>query len=637
MHLPRMRNQPHTDGGLTPDEDGIVHTGSISSTVDLDFKHGEAHKVYHPSAPVRLLYRLAFQARFPYVANHPALEAARLRRRVVDILTKYWFGHHLVARVLDVGDVPGGAHDFVTELVKGHEPEDKERAKAFLKDLDRRFMDSGIATWQITPYNPHSITNLIEKDDGTYRIIDLESSLVAFLYPLSRLVGFVRAGLVPSFDDIDMDRLDAYLTEHNDSLRAGLGVEHDELIATCVRVPSGAGCVAQVGATGRQPHAALRAAPRGRAVMGTGRQAADDARRAPGARPGPGRAGAVGPGGQDFTRKKPASLLATLNTPDVERAFVHLGAHFAISLPLRFPLGATSRFIYTVGLRLRAEMLGLLRRSDPKPARRLHTAPVALFALIPGFGRLAYMLSPALASQPLLAAIPLDHVARKLPFHLYPRLHLEALFVYWGRSQALAPPRLHSLARLPAAIAARHRQLRPYLGLIAVVIAVNLGALLAGTALYLQAGSPEPFWWFDEFGPMQGAEAVQLSWPASRASAAYVAFWRRSEQPAADAFGIFLWAIGGAGLIAFAVDDFFGLHEWAGKAFGGIGFLPQVTDVPDDVLILTYVIAGLALLAIFKNEVLSTRNSTALLIPATVFSVLMVFADVFGEVTGLRP
>ncbi len=214
-----MLGHSPTAENTSPDGDGIVHTGSISSTVDLDFKRGEAHKIYHPSGPVRLLYWLAFQAPFPYVANHPALEAARLRRRIVDLLTKYWFGHHLVARVVDVEDVAGGGHDFVTQLVRGHEPTDKRRAKAFLKDLDRRFLDAGIATWQITPYNPHSITNLIEKEDGTYRIIDLESSLVSLVYPLSRLVAFIRAGLVPSFDDIDVDRLDAYVEANAPGLR----------------------------------------------------------------------------------------------------------------------------------------------------------------------------------------------------------------------------------------------------------------------------------------------------------------------------------------------------------------------------------------------------------------------------------
>jgi hypothetical protein len=172
---------------------------------------------------------MAFQAPFPYVANHAALEAARQRRIIVNLLTKYWFGHHLVAPVLEIEDAPGGGHDFVTQLVNGHEPEGKRRAKAFLQELDRRFLESGLPTWQVTPYNPHSITNFIERPDGTYRIIDLESSLVAFLYPLSGLFRLARAGLLPSFDDIDTARLRRYIDRHEAELSAALGHEYEQL------------------------------------------------------------------------------------------------------------------------------------------------------------------------------------------------------------------------------------------------------------------------------------------------------------------------------------------------------------------------------------------------------------------------
>jgi hypothetical protein len=209
----------------TDDSTDIVHTGSISSTVDLDFAHNEAHKVYHPKRYVRTLYWLAFQAPFPYVANHAALEAARQRRIVVDLLTKYWFGHHLVARVVEIDDVDGGGHDFVTQLVKGKEPEHERRAWRFLKELDRRFLETGLPTWQVTPYNPHAITNFIERPDGTYRCIDLESSLVAFLYPVTGILRLIRAGIFPSFDDIDVARLRKYVTKHEAEMAQKLGDE----------------------------------------------------------------------------------------------------------------------------------------------------------------------------------------------------------------------------------------------------------------------------------------------------------------------------------------------------------------------------------------------------------------------------
>jgi hypothetical protein len=202
--------------------DEIVHTGSIGSSVDLDFRTNLAHKVYHPSRKVRILYWLAFQAPFPYVDNHAALEAARQRRTIVDILTKYWFGHHLVAHVVDIGHTPTGGHDFVTQLVRGSEPERERRAWRFLRQLDRKFLDAGLPTWQVTPYNPHAITNFVERADGTYRIIDLESSLVAVLYPLTGIWRLMRRGLFPSFDDIDVERLRGYVAGHANSIRAAL-------------------------------------------------------------------------------------------------------------------------------------------------------------------------------------------------------------------------------------------------------------------------------------------------------------------------------------------------------------------------------------------------------------------------------
>ena len=205
-----------------PGEPQIVHTGSISSTVDLDYLSNLAHKVYHPSRKVRILYWLAFQAPFPYVANHAALEAARQRRAIVDVLTKYWFGHHLVARVVDIEDTSDGGHDFVTQLVRGKEPEREKRAWRFLKLLDRKFLEAGLPTWQVTPYNPHAITNFIERSDGTYRIIDLESSLVSVLYPVTGLWRLMRRGLFPSFDDIDVQQLRDYLAKHGRDVEASL-------------------------------------------------------------------------------------------------------------------------------------------------------------------------------------------------------------------------------------------------------------------------------------------------------------------------------------------------------------------------------------------------------------------------------
>jgi hypothetical protein len=218
-----MTTEPVTRGAT---EDGIVHTGSISSSVELDYINGQAHKVYHPSRLVRLMYWITFQAPFPYVSNHAALEAARQRRTIVDLLTKYWFGHHLVAKVLDIEDTSDGAHDFVTQLVRGKEPPHQKRTLDFMRQLDRNFLASGLPTWQVTPYNPHAITNFVLTPQGSYRIIDLESSLVAFLYPVTGILSLMRRGLLPSFDDIDVQRLRSYVDAHAGDIEARLGAEY---------------------------------------------------------------------------------------------------------------------------------------------------------------------------------------------------------------------------------------------------------------------------------------------------------------------------------------------------------------------------------------------------------------------------
>ena len=117
---------------------GIVTTGSISSTVELDFDRGTAHKTYEPPAWVRALYRIAFQAPFPYTSNHAALEAARQRRIITGLLTKFWFGRDVVSPVLDIHDEQDERHGFVTKLVRGDEPKDRRSARKFLGELTDR-------------------------------------------------------------------------------------------------------------------------------------------------------------------------------------------------------------------------------------------------------------------------------------------------------------------------------------------------------------------------------------------------------------------------------------------------------------------------------------------------------------------
>lgn len=217
-----------------PEEGGVVMTGSVSSTVTLDYDLATAEKRYnHATRLVKLLYWLSFQGPFPYTSNEASLEAARHRRTITGLLTKYWFGTNLVAPVLDVRRGDDGVLALVTELVPGHAPTDLPRARALLRDLTTRFLEAGLPVWQVAHYNPRSIGNLIECADGSFRIIDLESNFVTPFLPPAALLRAVRIGQYPSFDDIDLGRLRHYLAAHSDDLERALGTaELEELRAT---------------------------------------------------------------------------------------------------------------------------------------------------------------------------------------------------------------------------------------------------------------------------------------------------------------------------------------------------------------------------------------------------------------------
>ena len=196
----------------------IVLAHSISSRVELDYARGTAHKTYSPPTWVRVLYAAAFQSRFPYESNADALEAARERRTIAGLLTQYWFGWNVVSPVLDVTREDDGRIGFVTQLVRGSSPQDKRDARRFLGEVTARFLEAGLPTWQVTPHNPRAVGNLIDAGHGMYRIIDLESNLVAPLMPVSGVAGSIRQGTFPNFDDIDMAKLRAYVGQHEPAI-----------------------------------------------------------------------------------------------------------------------------------------------------------------------------------------------------------------------------------------------------------------------------------------------------------------------------------------------------------------------------------------------------------------------------------
>ena len=129
-------------------------------------------------------------------------------------------------------------------------------------------------------------------------------------------------------------------------------------------------------------------------------------------------------------------LTETLETPEATAATASLGAHLAMSVPLRFPFGSIARFMWTVAARGRAEWAALRGRSSARVARRVHTVPVALMGLVPGFGAGAYLLAKPLRCNRALASIIFDRLLRKMPLRIYWRLHLSALTTWFARPAA---------------------------------------------------------------------------------------------------------------------------------------------------------------------------------------------------------
>ena len=195
---------------------------SIASVVTLDPEQGTATKVYRPPPLVKLLYWIAFQARFPYNNNSLALEAGKYRRDIASLLTKHRFGKDLVAPVSAVNCMHGECN-FVTEFIPGQTVENDESAKVFLGEVAETFAEAGLSVWQINPRNPHAHTNLIRTPEGDFKIIDLESAVVTLLPAPGQWRSALKAGNFPIFDDIDFPRLRQYVSTNEGALEASLG------------------------------------------------------------------------------------------------------------------------------------------------------------------------------------------------------------------------------------------------------------------------------------------------------------------------------------------------------------------------------------------------------------------------------
>ena len=611
----------------------IVLAHSISSRVELDYARGTASKTYTPPTWVKVLYASAFQAPFPYSSNADAIEAARDRRIIAGHLTRYWFGWDVVSPVLDVRNTPGEPIGFVTKLVRGKAPEDRRHARAFLREITAKFLDAGLPTWQVTPYNPRAVGNLMEKDRGMYRIIDLESNLVAPLMPVSGVIGAIRQGTFPTFDDIDVNKLDAYLERHSAAIAATIGDErHAQLLesAAAYRTSADAWHKSERRYISRALRFALKLVDVPSWIRGLKRVTANSTTMADRfVQRGIDTWAAEG----HLDEAEAARLREASNTPEVASALTHLGAHIAMTVPLRFPFGSIARAGWTVVMRAQAEWRALFNRKySAASARGEHTFLVAGVSLLPGLGAAAYMLSKPLRSNRALAVIAFDHMLRKTPLKLYDRMHVSAVTVWQAKNDPAAMQRT-SVRR---GVADRLGMLRPHAAVVGAVMAVNLAIITAGGVLYFGYDSRVVF---NEKNLMNTSDALQLLIAGLAGIAAYRLFWRvrNSSTPLDEAAGIFFWGVAGVGMLYLAADDYFGLHERIGEGIAAhSSMIPMFTNTADDIVTVFVGVTGLTVLYLFRDEVFARRASSALLIAGVTAAAVMTLVDVWGH-GAIRP
>ena len=636
-------------------------TGGLAIRVLLDRVHGTATKKYDPLWYVRLLYWLAFQAPFPYVRNEASLRAARARRIIASRLTEFWFGTDQVATTLDIRCDEEGCI-FVTQLIEGEVPKDKKQARAYLRKIAPLFQEVGLPTWQVNPLNPKATGNIIETPNGDYKIIDLESGVASPLMPIGQWIDAIKAGMIPVFDDVFIDKTRTYIEKHGEEIEAAIGAdclrelqqatdEYQECAeqwqAAELRIWSKLlRAVLFVGGILLWPLKLLWPPTIYRMIRGAFRQARGGRELATNwARGAVERLVEEG----SLDEEEGEKAMRSLEAPETIAVLGHLGAHIAISVPLRFPFGSAARFAWTIFFRLRAEVRALFGRASKEElrgARQIHTLAVAFLSALPGLGTFAYIVAEPLRKNRPLLAVLLDEGLRKIPFRMYERQHL-AVLTCWlacsgpGLAPRMVKDRWHSLRPHHLVEWARDSAayLGPHLNMVRGILAVNLVALIvAGTAFLLtgdRSAEPSGVSWavtFGEFGPIQTLKAGQLLLAGVAGYLIYTRFWRLPQAgQRIDAPGSFFWVLSGAGLLWLGVDDYFQIHERLGVVLEeGIGWTIPLLNNPDDIIVLGYGLVALTMVAIFLGELLRSRATFALLMAGFGFLAISLAVDFFA-------
>jgi hypothetical protein len=217
-----------------------------------------------------------------------------------------------------------------------------------------------------------------------------------------------------------------------------------------------------------------------------------------------------------------------------------------------------------------------------------------------------------------------------MPFALYRRLRLVELMTWF----ALPKPdayRYAGLRSLVSGTSARFAVVQPRQSLATAVIGLNSFAL-AGAAVL--SGRYEVAGLFDEGGLIPAVNAVELLVAGALGLLAFRHFWRVEpvNASARERAGSFFWALSGAGLIMFAVDDFLSLHERTGRWVAEhVGTLPLLTNNVDDVITLAFGVAGLVALRLFRHELFAITAASSLYLAGVCASALMLIVDAYGR------
>ena len=398
--------------------------------------------------------------------------------------------------------------------------------------------------------------------------------MTPFLPPKS-IVRALRSGLYPSFDEIDTKQLDAYLAANRDDIITNMGlVRANKLFAAAETY---AQAQAEWHSTERRwASKSLRFAfqlvdvpswIRGIRRLTQGSEQMAESFTSAGI--------ATWQAEGRLSATEAEQLQKSLALPEVASATANLGAHMAMSVPLRFPLGSIARSGWTAVMRIKGEWNGLRGKGSASSARQVHSLPVMVVGAVPGLGAFAYTLARPLRQQRALGAIALDQSLRHISMRAYRGLHFDSLTLW--------------MAQAPATVAkaSRLEHLRP----------PRRSALLpCGTRLARWRRSPSrrrpvaAVMSFDarntQFN-VTDAELVRFGLLSSLFLAgfaglfAFRGYWQSSSHrpDLNDAAGMFLWGAGGFTLIGLGVDYTFGVHH-AVAAFTSeyMNVLPIVTD-----------------------------------------------------------